>query len=365
MPQPNDNRPHVGAPIDLRSDAVTQPTDAMWHAMRAAPPHWSAGGGDPSVLALEARAAELTGKAAALFVPTGTIANLLALMAQVARGEQVIVEQSAHILWSEEWSLAFICGAVARPLSSIHGALDPDVLRAALADRRFSHQPRTSLICLENTHNAAGGTVLRPAQLAAVAAIAREHDVPIHLDGARLCNAQVALGISLRELSAGADTVALSLSKGLSAPGGALLCGPHAVIETSRVNLKRLGAHSLTNTGIHAAAGLVALDTMIPRLAEDHRRARRLAEELAQLPALQVDLDTVQTNIVMATLDDPAFNAVELVGQLAQHGVLGLSYSDTVIRFVTHRHITDADVERVIAVARDVLCGRPGAGEWM
>jgi threonine aldolase len=341
--------------IDLRSDAVTQPTEAMWEAMRAARPHWSAGGGDPSVLALEVRAAELTGKPAALFVPTGTIANLLALMSQLERGDQVILESSSHILWSEEWALSYICGALPRPINGIGGMLDPEEVAAAIAERRFAHRPRTRLICLENTHNASGGAVLRPEQTRQVAAVAREHGVALHLDGARLCNAQVALGVSLRDLTAEVDTVALGLSKGLGAPGGALLCGPQAFVERSRVNLKRLGAHSLPNAGIQAAAGLVALDTMIPRLAEDHRRARMLAEGLADLPRVQLAAQAVRTNIVMAAIDGAGAPAVHLAEQLARRGILAITYSDTVIRFVTHCHIADEDIERAVDAVSDIL----------
>lgn len=340
--------------IDLRSDAVTQPTDAMWEAMRAAPPHWSAGGDDPSVLALEARAVALTGMESALFVPTGTMANLLALMGTVERGAQVILEESSHILWSEEWSLSYICGAHPRPIAGTAGVIDPDALRHALRERRFSHRPQTALICLENTHNAAGGTVLRPEQQAALVAVAREYGVPVHVDGARLFNAQVALGMSLRELLMGVDSVALSLSKGLSAPSGALLCGSAALIERSRINLKRLGAHSLTNAGIQAAAGLVALDTMLPQLREDHRRARLLAEGLAGLPGLALDLERVQTNVVMVRLTG-RLNAVQLAEQLAQRGIRTVTYSDEMLRLVLHRHIDDAMVAQTIAVCTELL----------
>lgn len=346
---------HFGDTIDLRSDAVTQPTPQMWDAMRAAPPHWSADGKDPSVLALEARGVELTGKAAALFVPTGTMANLVALMSLVQRGDHVILEASSHILWSEEWSLGYICGAIPRPLPGSRGVLRPEDVHAAIVDRRFSHRPRTSLICLENTHNASGGRVLRPEHSAAIAAVAREHGISLHLDGARLFNAQVALGVSLRELTTDLDTLVVGLSKGLSAPGGALLCGSTEFIAASRINLKRLGGHSLPNAGIHAAAGLVALDTMLPQLAEDHRRARLLAGGLAQLPGVDVDPNAVETNIVMATVSSSSMSANRLTDYLALHGVRALTYSDDVIRFVTHRHITDAAVEQTVTAMRDAL----------
>ena len=351
------NRPNPAwdTPVDLRSDAVTQPTAEMWEAMRAAPPHWAPDGDDPSVLALEEHAAELTGKAAALFVPTGTMANLLALMSHVERGEQVILEASSHILWSEEWSLAYVCGALPRPIEGIRGSLPPEAVLAAIAGRRFSHRPRTGLVCLENTVNAAGGAALTPLQTAPIAAVAHEHGIPVHLDGARIFNAQVALGMTLRQLAADVDTVALGLSKGLSAPGGALLCGPHEFIAASHINLKRLGGHSLPNAGIHAAAGLVALKTMIPRLAEDHRRARMLAAGIAKLPGVQVDLEAVATNIVMAEIDQSAMPATLLAEKLALRGVRAITYADDVIRFVTHRHITDEDVERAIAAVGDVL----------
>ena len=289
--------------IDLRSDAVTQPTDEMWAAMRAAPPHWSPDGNDPSVLRLEERASELTGKQAALFVPTGTMGNLLALMSLVERGDQVILEAASHIHWSEEWSLAYICGAIPRPVTGTRGALDPEQVRDAIVERRFSHQPHTGLICLENTANAAGGTIMSPKHTAAIVAVAHEHDIKVHLDGARLANAQVALGVPLRDLTEHVDSVMLGVDKGLSAPFGALLCGPHDMIARANLNLKRLGGHSVPNAGIHAAAALVALDTMIPRLVDDHRRARMLADGIAVIRGVILDPAAVQTNIVMAAID--------------------------------------------------------------
>lgn len=343
--------------IDLRSDAVTQPTDEMWRAMRAAPPHWSADGADPSILALEARGCAATGKEAALFVPTGTMGNLVALMAQLERGDHIFLDQRSHIFWSEEWSFAAICGAVARPLATNRATLDPETLRRAIGDRRFGHRPRGGLVCLENTVNAAGGAVVSPQQTATLAEVAHEHKLAVHLDGARLCNAHIALGVKLSELAEPVDTVMLGLSKGLSAPGGALLCGSVALIDRARIELKRLGGHSLPNHGILAAAATVALDTMVARLAEDHRRASLLAHGIARLAGVTLDPGAVQTNIVMAGVDRAAGGAHALVERLRQRHILALSYTDDVIRFVLHRHISDAMCAATVDAVRDALSG--------
>jgi threonine aldolase len=341
--------------IDLRSDAVTQPTEAMWEAMRWAAPGWAPAGDDPAVLELEDYTMALTGKTAAIFVPTGTMANLAALMAFVEHGDQVVLEESSHILWSEEWGISAICGAVPRALPGERGCLRPADVLAAIDERRFSHRPRTALVCLENTHNATGGAALGPDQLAAVADAAHGRGVPVHLDGARLLNACVALGVTPAAMCAQVDTVAIGLGKGLSAPYGALLCGHTETIARARVAVKRLGGHSVPNAGRFAAAGLVALRDMPAQLADDHRRAKDLAFRLVQLPGLSIELQSVQTNIVMARVVAPELDAPRFLELLAAHGVRAVSLSDQVVRFVTHRHIGDAEVIRATEAAGAVL----------
>lgn len=341
--------------IDLRSDAITRPTAAMWEAIRQAQLGWALVGEDVSVNELEAYAADLVGKEAALFVPTGSMANLIALMSHTQRGEQVILEASSHILWSEEWGFAYICGVVPRPITGALGYMNPDKIEAVIQDQKFSHQPRTSLICLENTHNAAGGTILSDVQIAAMANVAHKYRIPVHLDGIRLFNACIALDKSPRELVKYVDTVAIGLNKGLSAPAGALLCGSKDFIELSQINLKRIGGRSIHQAGILAAAGLVALKTMPPQLAEDHRRAQLLAGKLAQVDGLQIDPKSVQTNIVMATLDKTLMSAAALIEQLAQRHIRVYLYTADTIRFVTHRHISDDDIDRVVTQIKFIL----------
>lgn len=339
--------------IDLRSDAITRPTEAMWAAMSQAQLGWALAGEDSSVNQLETYAANLAGKEAALFTPTGSMANLVALMTHTRRGEQVIAEASSHILWSEEWGFAYVCGVAPRPIAGVLGAMAPEAIEAAIQDKRFSHQPPTCLICLENTHNAAGGTIIDARQTAAVASLAARYEIPVHMDGVRIFNACVALGQSLQQLVANVDSVTVGLNKGLSAPAGALLCGSKNFIERSRINLRRLGGQSIHQAGILAAAGLVALKEMPAQLSHDHRRAKMLAAELAQINGLRVNLDTVQTNIVMARLEKTP--AQTLLNRLAQADIRAYQYAADTVRFVTHRHVTDADIERVIATTKTIM----------
>ena len=346
--------PDTTCVVDLRTDAVTQPTDEMWAAMRSAHLGWTLVGEDPSVNALEALAAELAGKEAAVFVPTGTMANLIALMSHTGRGEQIILEASSHILWSEEWSFASLCGLVARPVPGTLGFMPPDEIEHAIQDQRSSHRPTTSLICLENTHNAAGGSVLNAGQMTAISQVAQRFGVPIHLDGARVFNACVALGISLRDLTAGVDTLTLSLNKGLCAPEGALLCGSSSFVERSRVNVHRLGA-GVHKAGIAAAAGIVALNTMLPRLAEDHRRAMVLARGLSQMDGIDLSLDAVHTNIVMIHIDPSLMSGAQLISLLDERSVWAFQYAEQMVRFVTHRGISDADISYVLDVVQEVV----------
>jgi threonine aldolase len=356
--------------VDLRSDAVTQPTDEMWDAMRRARLGWAPAGDDPSVSRLEQVAAELTGKEAALFVPTGSMANLIALMSHTEPGDQIIAEAYSHILWSEEWGYASVCGLALKAIPGgpgrSGGAISPDEARDAFRDIRFGHQPRTALLCLENTHNMSGGTVLSLEATEALAAVAHEHGVPVHLDGARIFNAAIALGLPINALVEPVDSVVIGLTKGLSAPAGSLLCGSATFNAAARIALRRVGGHSIPQAGILAAAGLVALQTMGPRLAEDHRRARMLAEELAGLPGISVDLAAVQTNIVMATIG-PAVTRPGTTGRLsaetmarclAQKGIGSHVYTEDTLRFVTHRHIEDDDIHRVVAAMEEIAQSR-------
>jgi threonine aldolase len=331
----------------------------MWEAMQRAALGWALVGEDPAVNELEQLGAKLLGKETALLVPTCSAANLLALLSLTRPGEQVVLESAMHLVWSEGQSLAFPAGLFPILVEGIRGAPSPGAIEAALTVPHFGHLGQTTLVCLENTHTNAGGSVLPPTLTANLAEIAHRHGAAVHLDGARLFNAAVALGCSVAELAAPVDTVAISLNKGLGAPEGALLAGPSPVIGRARGHAKRFGLASWHKAGIAAAAGLVALTTMVDRLAEDHRRAAELARRLAILPGVKVEPEQVQTNIVLIGLADEVvqagFSAPPVVRRLRDEGILALARSDRSIRFVTHRLITDDDVANTAAAVEQTM----------
>jgi threonine aldolase len=304
--------------IDLRSDWVAPPTDEMWEAMRTA--------SEESVVRLESVAASLLGKEAAVWTPTCSMANLVALMALADPGDRVAVDEDAHILTTEGMGIEHVAGLV--PVALDDGA-------------------SARVICLENTHTRRGGTVLGIEETNRLAAAAPR----VHLDGARLPNAAAALGVPLAALAAAADTVAMSLNKALSAPFGAVLAGAADVIGEAREALRRVGGASVHKAGIAAAAGLVALERMLDRLPEDHRRAGRLAARLAEIAGVSVE--AVETNIVLFAAE--ANDADGLLRGLAARGVLGYRRDERRVRFVTHRLIDDVAVERAVAAVADVL----------
>jgi threonine aldolase len=327
----------------------------MWAAMRSADLGWAYLGQDRSVNRLEELAAELAGKEAAVFVPTCSAANLAALMTLAPRGSRVILEATSHIATTEASGAAYVVGVVPHLLEGRAGALDGDAVGTALGSRLGSAATRTALVCLENTHNVAGGTVIASSQIDAVARVAHDHGAAVHLDGARLFNAAVALGEPVRRLAESVDTVSLSLNKGLGAPFGAVLAGPRSAIEEARVNLHRLGAASIHQAGILAAAAIVALSTGIERLGEDHRRARNLARHIAGVPGLRVDLESVQTNIAVADISGSGMDATRFVARLAEHGVLAFPRPPSIVRFVTHRLIGDREIERAAAAVAAIV----------
>jgi threonine aldolase len=345
--------------IDLRSDVFAAPTEEMWAAMRAAEVGWAYFGQDPSVNRLEALAAETLGKQAALFVPSCTTANLVALITLAPRGSRVVMEAAAHTATGEAAGLASVAGIVPVGLGGEQGRLSQEALAAALGPggpgAAGGSGAGASVLCLENTHNTAGGTILTPAQTDALAETAHRHGLRVHLDGARLFNAAVALGEPAARLVAGADTVAISLNKGLGAPFGAVLAGPERVIAEARRHLHVLGVASIHQLGILAAAGIVALTSGVARLAEDNRRALTLARRLADLPGLHVDLDTVQTNIVAADVSPTGRSAQEFAARLAEHGVLAYPRPPHRVRFVTHRQIGDAEIGRAFEAVAAVV----------
>ena len=335
--------------IDLRSDVLAPPTEEMWKAMWEVDLGWSMLGEDRSVKELEALGAEMLGKEEAIFVPTCSIANLLTLMTLGKRGTQVVLEAKSHIACLEHWNVAYICGLFSRLIEGIHGIMNPVTVDEVISEAKYFGLPGTSVVCLENTHNNAGGTIVTAEQIENIAEIAHKHGASLHLDGARLFNAAAALGVPPNSLVDAVDTVAISLNKGLSAPFGALLCGPKEIIDEARINSHKIGVASIHKDGFLAAAGIVALTKMIDFLIDDNRRAFQLAKRLAQFPGLYVDLERVQTNIILVETTPSGILASEFVTRLAKHNVLVKErVGDYQIRLVTHRLIGDAEVERVV-----------------
>ena len=333
--------------VDLRSDTVTTPTPEMRLAMLEAAVGDDVYGEDPTVNALQEEAANLLGFEAALFVPSGTMANQIAIAAHTQRGQEVILTEGAHIYEYELGMLGAFSGVVPRFLRTHHGAPDPADVRRAV--RRSIHQSPTGLIALENTHNKAGGTVVPLETIAAVRRVAFEEGLPMHLDGARAFNATVALGVPILELAQLFDSVSICLSKGLGAPVGSLTLGSKEFVRTCHRYRKMLGG-GMRQAGVLAAAGLHALRVGPGRLADDHRRARTLAEGLVDA-GLDVNLETVQTNMVFVRVP----NAAAWVQELGRRGVRAGAMDHDIVRFVTHFQVSDDD----LAFALDAVRAAP------
>jgi threonine aldolase len=337
--------------VDLRSDTLTLPTPAMRDAMARAEVGDDVWEEDPTVQRLEAVAAARMGKEAALFVSSGTQGNLVAVLAQTQPGQEILLDEDSHIFNYEGAGAALIGGVQTRPLRTERGFLAPEQVRAALRPRNI-HIPPTGLVCLENTHNRHGGTCCTPSEIEAVVAVAHEAGVPVHLDGARLFNAAVALGRPAADFAGPVDSVTFCLSKGLGAPVGSLVCGGKDFIQRARRVRKMLGG-GMRQVGILAAAGLVALDTMVDRLAEDHANCRRLAEGVATLPGIRVALETVQTNILIFRVARPA-GAAELVSGCLARKVKIHQIGPDAIRCVTHKDVDAEGVVRTLDALREI-----------
>jgi threonine aldolase len=343
--------------IDLRSDTLTVPTQEMLQSIITARLGDDSRDGDPTVLELEQLTASMLGKEAALLTVSGTMSNLLALRTHCEAGASAIVEETAHLYGMEFGGIAAACGLLVLPVRGHHGAIDLDALR--LATRKAGAGfPARGIVCLENTHNAAGGAVIPPDHIDRCAEIAHASGLPVHLDGARIFNAAVALGVDARRLTQSADSVSCCLSKGLSAPVGSLVAGRREFIDRARKVRRGLGG-TMRQAGIIAAPGIVALRTMVGRLAEDHRHARLLGERLAAVPGLHVDLETVQTNMVNLDVRDLGIDAATFAGHLDAQGVRGLPGLGTVVRFVTYRGITEADVRTAADAVERMVAASP------
>jgi len=340
--------------VDLRSDTVTLPTPAMRRAMYEAELGDDVFGEDPTVNRLEAMAAERMGKEAAMFVASGTMGNLTAMLTHCQRGHEAIMGDKAHTFLFEAGGSAVLGGIHPHTLpNQPDGTLRLEDIEAAIRPEN-PHHPRTRLVCLENTHNRCGGAVLTPEYTDRVGELAHRHGLAVHLDGARVFDAAVALGVDVRHLTRSVDSVQFCLSKGLSAPVGSLLCATREFIAEAQRWRKMLGG-GMRQAGVIAAAGIEALDDMVDRLADDHANARRLAEGLADMPGFAVDLASVQTNIVIWDLTTDRVSPQEVVERLGAEGVKILAIGGRQFRAVTHYGIETDDVEQAVDVARQVM----------
>jgi threonine aldolase len=333
--------------IDLRSDTKTKPTPEMRAAIAAAEVGDEQRREDPTVNELERRAAELLGQEEAVYVPTATMANEIALQLLGEPGDEVVAEENSHIFVAELGGPAVHAGLMTRPLRCPAGRFTPEQLRETVRRTDGTHMPATKIVSVENTHNASGGRVWQLDELDAVASTARELELRLHLDGARVMNAAVALGVPAAEIGRGFDTVTLCLSKGLGCPLGALVAGsPELMVKARR--LKHLFGGAMRQAGIVAAAGVYALEHNIERLADDHARARRLAEGLHEV-GMPVDLEQVETNFVQVDVAPLGLTTEDALARLARQGVgLSMTVHPTRLRAVTHLDIDDEDIEQAI-----------------
>ncbi len=342
--------------IDLRSDTVTRPSPAMRRAMAEAEVGDDVYGEDPTVRALEEEGAAALGKEAALFVPSGIMGNQIALRLLAPRGSELLCDARAHVVMFEMGALAALSGILARPLDSTDGLPALEAFRDAITPRGGYRVP-TGALALENTHNVAGGRVYPRARLDPILALATEAGLPVHLDGARIFNAALALGTTPAALARGFDTVMFCLSKGLGAPVGSLLCADRERIAEARQVRRQLGG-AMRQVGVLAAAGRVALAESPPLLERDHRHARRLAETLAETPGVELDLDGVETNIVIFRLTVPAAGeespAAAWVARARAAGLLASSFGPDRVRLVTHRDLDGAAIDRAVGIVREL-----------
>lgn len=336
--------------IDLRSDTVTLPTDEMREAMARAEVGDDVYGDDPTINELEERSAVLLGKEAALFVPSGTFGNQVCVMAHTRRGDEILLGEDAHILWHEGGAAAVLSAVQTRTFPVDGRRIDMNRLQAMIRSDDI-HEPPTGLICLENARG--NGMVLGMETMRAVRALADRHGIPVHLDGARIFNAAIALGVPARELAACADSVTFCLSKGLAAPVGSVVAGSADFIRRARRCRKLMGG-GLRQAGILAAAGLWALDHMVDRLADDHANARLLAAELAQIPGVTVDTDALDINMVFFTLPESILPTATLCDRLRERDIKAQGGEGS-YRFVTNHGVGRGDIATIAQAMRDII----------
>jgi threonine aldolase len=337
---------------DFRSDTVTKPTPEMYEAMRKAELGDDVLGTEPTIIKLEAMTADLLGKQAALFVPSGTMGNQIAIAVHSKPGDEIICEFGAHTYNNESGALARIAQVQVRPAHGKMGVMDPAEVEKLVRPNNI-HNPRTAVLTIENTHNAAGGTVIPHENILALAEVAKRHKLKLHLDGARLWNAHVASGRPLKEMCAPFDSVCVCLSKGLSSPVGSVLVGTKDDIERGRYLRKQLGG-GMRQAGVLGACGIVSLAKMIPRLKEDHINARKLAEGLKGLKGVELDMATVQTNILYFGVPGREKEFDGWLKKLAEQKVLAM-YLGTRWRLVTHNDVDGEDVDRALKAWKSIL----------
>lgn len=340
--------------IDLRSDTVTKPSDAMREAMARAEVGDDVYGEDPTVNRLQEMAAALLGKAYALFVPSGTMANQLSIRVQTRPGDEVIIESRAHIVRYEQGAAAALSGVQLHMIPTDRGILDPAQVEVAIRPKD-PHTLPTGLICLENTHNNGGGSIYPLASIERIREIALAHGIPTHLDGARLFNAVVATGVSAADYARHFETVSFCLSKGLGAPVGSLIVTNDRPMLDKLRRFRRMYGGGMRQAGILAAAGIYALDHNVLRLKEDHDHARRLARLLQKIPTVSLDPDRVETNIVMFDVVDSSRSTQEIVATLKKEGVLLNAVGGMTLRAVTHLDVTTQDIEKAGQILARVL----------
>ena len=329
--------------VDLRSDTVTRPSPEMYAAIAAAPLGDDVLGDEPTVQKLEQIAAEMVGMEQAMFVPSGTMANQIALACHCTPGDAILIDEDAHILYYEVGASALIAGVVSWTLPSHKAIMDPAVIEKHILKRNL-HTPGTTLLCLENTHNRGGGAIIPLESMRAYRSLADKHEIKVHLDGARVFNAAVGLGRPVKDIASCVDSVSVCLSKGLRSPVGSVLCGKSDFIDKARFWRKRLGG-GMRQAGILAACGIVSLTQMVDRLAEDHARAKRIATSIGDLTGLSVDLSGVQTNMVLV---DTVLPATEWQETMAKEDIHFLPVGANRFRMVLHADIDDAKLDKAI-----------------
>lgn len=338
--------------IDLRSDTVTRPTKKMREAMYKAEVGDDVYRDDPTMLELEYKAAKKLGKEAALFVPSGTMGNQVAVLTHTQRGDEIILEEESHIFINEVGGIAILAGVQAKTIKGVSGGFDAQDVEKAIRDENI-HYPKTSLICIENTHNKAGGKVIPLENMESIYKLGEKYTIPVHLDGARIFNASTYLKLDVKEIAQYADSINVCLSKGLCAPIGSILVGTSEFINKARKNRKLLGG-GMRQVGILAAAGIIALDEMTLRLQEDHDNAKNLAHGLAEIKGIEIDNNGVQTNIIMLDVSGMGINGNQFAEALKNNNILINGSKDGNIRLVTHADINKSDIDVVLKSIKNI-----------